>query len=150
MGTIEVGVDIDAPPDLVWAVVEPIERHVDWMADAEAIRFVSERTRGVGTEFECITRVGPIRLTDAMEITAWDPPRRIGVRHTGIVAGTGEFVLEPIDLDRRTRFVWREELRFPWWLGGPLGEAVGGRMILGRIWRRNLHRLKRLIEHGPA
>ena len=29
-------------------ILEPIERHVDWMADAETIRFVTEQTRGVG------------------------------------------------------------------------------------------------------
>ncbi len=52
MGRIAVSVEIDATPAAVWAVVEPIERHVDWMADAETIRFCGEQTRGVGTRFE--------------------------------------------------------------------------------------------------
>ena len=51
----------------------------------------------------------------------------MGVRHTGMVTGTGRFTLTPIDLGRRTRFSWDEALRFPWWLGGPLGALVGGR-----------------------
>jgi carbon monoxide dehydrogenase subunit G len=146
MGRITVSVEIDATPTEVWSVVEPIERHVDWMADAEAIRFCGEQTRGTGTRFECDTKVGPIRLTDEMEITAWEPAVRMGVRHRGIVTGSGEFELEPIDLGRRTRFTWTEELDFPWYLGGPVGEAVGGPLVMRQIWKRNLTRLRRLVE----
>jgi len=139
----------------VWAFVEPIERHVDWMTDAVAIRFQSEQVRGVGTAFLCDTRVGPIRLVDRMEITEWQPivdpsvaaTGRMGVRHTGIVAGTGVFTIEPVaDTPTRTRFTWSERLDFPWYLGGRLGAIVGGRLVLGPLWRRNLQTLKRLIE----
>ena len=146
MSRIEVGIDLDASPDRVWSVLEPIERHVDWMADAVEIRFTSDRTRGVGTTFDCRTAVGPLRLTDRMEVTRWDPPRAMGVRHTGVVTGTGEFTLTPIDLDRRTRFTWTEELRFPWFLGSRLGEVLGGRLVMQAVWRRNLRRLRDLVE----
>lgn len=146
MARITVSVDIDATPDEVWSVVEPIERHVDWMADAVAIRFETEQTRGVGTRFDCDTKVGPIRLTDKMEITDWVPGSAMGVTHSGIVTGSGVFTLEPIDLGRRTRFTWSEELRFPWFLGGRLGEWVGARLVMGPIWRRNLSRLRGLVE----
>lgn len=146
MAEISVSVELDAPPERVWEVVEPVEDHVDWMADAVAIRFITDQTRGVGTRFECDTKVGPIRLTDHMEITEWDPGRAMGVRHTGIVTGSGVFTLEGIDLDRRTRFTWTEDLRFPWYLGGRLGELVGAKVVMGAIWRRNLKRLKAIVE----
>jgi hypothetical protein len=146
---IRVAIELDADPDRVWEIVEPVERHVDWMADAVEIRFDTEQTRGVGTRFECDTKVGPIRLTDHMEITEWEPGRAMGVRHTGIVTGSGVFTLEPLDLGRRTRFTWTEDLRFPWYLGGRLGEAVGGRFVMRAIWRRNLRELQRLVEQ-PA
>jgi uncharacterized protein YndB with AHSA1/START domain len=149
MGRIRVATELDATPERVWAVVEPVERHVDWMADAVAIRFETEQTRGVGTRFLCDTKVGPIRLTDHMEITEWEPGTAMGVRHTGIVTGTGVFTLEPIDLGRRTRFTWSEELHFPWFLGGRLGELVGGQLVMKAIWRRNLRELKRLVEAAP-
>jgi hypothetical protein len=143
---IHVAVDIDATTGRVWQVVEPIERHVEWMADAEAIRFDGPQTRGTGTKFVCDTKVGPLRLSDRMEITEWEPGAVMGVRHQGLVTGTGRFTLAPIAGGMGTRFAWDEELRFPWWLGGPLGEVVGGQLVLKAVWRRNLRRLKQLVE----
>ncbi len=149
MGAIRVSIELDAPVSKVWSIVEPVERHVDWMADAESIRFVTDQHRGVGTEFVCVTKVGPIRLEDHMQITEWDDERRMGVRHTGIVTGSGVFELEPIDLGRRTRFTWTESLRFPWYLGGRLGEIVGGQAVMRLIWRRNLRKLAELVHSAP-
>ena len=146
MAHIEVGIDLEASPQHVWKVVEPVERHVDWMADAVAIRFVNDQTRGVGTTFLCDTKVGPIKLTDRMEITEWIPEKVMGVRHVGVVTGTGRFTLTPIASGTRTRFVWAEELKFPWWLGGRLGELVGGKLVMGLIWKRNLRELKKIVE----
>ncbi len=146
--TITVSIDLDAPVERVWQVVEPIERHVDWMHDAVAIRFETEQTRGVGTRFLCDTKVGPIHLADRMEITEWRPNEAMGVRHVGLVTGSGVFTLVPIDLGRRTRFTWQEALTFPWWLGGPLGALVGGRLALRPIWRRNLRGLRDLVERA--
>lgn len=143
--SIRVSIDIAAPVQKVWDIVEPIERHIDWMADAVAIRFQTEQTRGTGTKFFCDTKVGPIKLVDVMTITAWEPGKVMGVTHTGVVTGTGEFTLEAIDASN-TRFTWTEKLIFPWWLGGPLGALVGGQIVMKAIWRRNLRKLKKLIE----
>jgi carbon monoxide dehydrogenase subunit G len=146
MARISVSIEIDASPERVWEVVEPVERHVDWMADAVAIRFVGAQTRGVGTAFLCDTKVGPLRLTDRMEITEWETARVMGVRHVGIVTGTGKFTLAALNGGTRTRFEWTEDLIFPWWMGGPLAGIVGGQVVMGAIWRRNLKRLKEIVE----
>ena len=144
MARIQVSIDINATPERVWEVVEPVERHVDWMADAVAIRFVGSQTRGVGTAFLCDTKVGPLRLTERMEITEWEPGKVMGVRHVGIVTGTGKFTISPIASG--TRFEWTEELIFPWWMGGPLAGIVGGQVVMKAIWRRNLRELKKIVE----
>lgn len=150
MRRIAVAIEVDATPSEVWDALERVERHVDWMRDAEAIRFTSDQRRGVGVRFVCDTRVGPLRLSDAMEITEWEPTRSMGVRHTGSVSGEGRFTLEAIDHARRTRVAWTEDLRFPWWLGGPVGELVGGSGLLRAIWKRNLRTFARQIEHGST
>lgn len=136
MAKILVATDIDASPAEVWDDVQHIDRHVEWMHDAETIDFTSSATSGVGTTFDCATRVGPLRLTDKMEITEWEPESVMGVRHVGLVEGVGRFTLTP-NTDGSTRFSWEEELRFPWWMGGPLGGIVGGQ-VLKLIWKRNL------------
>lgn len=146
MGRIRVSTVIDAPPAQVWDEVRHVERHVDWMADAVEIRFTSRRRSGVGTTFDCLTKVGPIRLTDKMEITDWRDGKLMGVRHVGLVTGTGRFTLTKAR-GGRTRFTWDERLRFPWWLGGPVGGVVGGR-VMRAIWKRNLRVLKALVESG--
>jgi hypothetical protein len=144
MGKIRVSIDLQATPKRVWEVVEPVERHIDWMADAVAIRFIGEQTRDVGTSFFCDTKVGPIKLVDKMEITEWIPQQVMGVRHVGVVTGTGKFTLTP-HLGGTT-FTWAEELNFPWWLGGKLGELVGAKLVMGFIWKRNLRELKKIVE----
>lgn len=144
MASITVHTEIAAPPDVVWADVADIASHVTWMADAEAIRFTSATTSGAGTTFDCDTRIGPLRLTDAMEITEWDPGRSMGVRHVGAVAGEGRFTLAATP-GGGTRFTWSETLHFPWWMGGQLGALVA-RPVFLLIWGRNLRRLKARIE----
>jgi hypothetical protein len=142
---IRVSTTIDASPRAVWRQVRDIRSHLEWMADAEAIRFRTKKRAGVGTTFECDTKVGPIRLVDVMEITEWQPRKRMGVRHSGIVTGTGGFELRPRRLRPGTRFTWEESLRFPWWMGGPVGALVGS-PVLRLIWKGNLRRLKRQVE----
>jgi len=84
--------------------------------------------------------------TNRMEITRWVPGVAMGVRHSGIVTGSGTFTLEPLAGGTRTTFTWAESLDYPWYLGGRLGAAVSGRLLLTPLWRRNLRRLQALVE----
>jgi carbon monoxide dehydrogenase subunit G len=89
---------------------------------------------------EVATKVGPFRLTDVMEFTSWEPPSVMAIHHKGLVTGTGEFQLTPTGAGG-TRFTWREDLTFPWYLGGPLTEFFAA-PVLKAIWSRNLKRLQ--------
>lgn len=144
---IRVCTTIARTPAELWAVLEPIERHVEWMADAERITFLSEQTRGVGTTFECLTSVGPLRTTDVMRVTEWEPNASMGIVHEGVVTGNGRFTLTAV-APASTLFCWAETLRFPWWMGGPIGEVLG-RPVLRLVWSRNLRRLRALAESTP-
>jgi uncharacterized protein YndB with AHSA1/START domain len=142
--TITVCTTIDAPPATVWAAVEHIESHVEWMKDAVRITFKSSQHGGVGAEFECLTRVGPLSTTDNFVVTRWEPEALMGIEHRGAVTGDAEFRLHG-DGNHRTRFCWEERLRFPWWLGGVVGERVGA-PVLRHLWKGNVARLKASIE----
>lgn len=148
MVAITVEVELDAPPEVVWSDLRNISSHVHWMHDAEAIWFTSASTEGVGTAFECETKVGPIRLTDVMEITEWVDNEAMGVRHSGVVTGEGTFTLSAMS-GHRTLFKWAEELSFPWFLGGPVGEPFGS-IVLKLIWKRNLQNLSKRFRNGEV
>ena len=140
MATIQVSAVMPASPAEVWAYLRDIGNHVEWMADAESIRFLTEAVEGVGVRFECATRIGPIRLTDVMEVTEWREEQTMGIRHRGVVSGSGLFRLTPVpgtDGQWRTEFEWTETLRFPWWMGGGVG-AVAAAPLLRAVWKRNL------------
>jgi hypothetical protein len=143
MPRIRVRTRIAATPGEVWRVIEDVRSHVGWMEDAVAIRLTGPRTTGVGTTFECDTKVGPFRLLDRMEVTEWTARRSMGIRHQGLVTGSGRFTLRR----RRggTLFTWEERLRVPLWAGGALGGAVA-KPVLRRVWRRNLANLKTMVE----
>lgn len=144
MTHISVRVVIDAPASAVWDHLADIGRHPEWMVDAIAIRFTGDQRRGVGTSFDCLTRVGPFRTHDRMVVTEWREGRSLGVRHTGVVTGEGRFRLEHVrqpGRPDRAAVVWEERLRFPWYLGGPLAAALVSRLVLRRLWRANLRRL---------
>ncbi len=133
---------------MLWAELERIENHVEWMRDAIAIRFVGDLRRGVGTTFECDTKVGPIRLTDIMEITQWEPGSKMAVMHRGLITGSGHFFLED-GPGTATTIRWEERLRFPWWFGGTIGAWVA-RPVLAALWRGNLRRLRTRAEDSAG
>ena len=145
MVVIRVDVEVAASPAVVWADVARIDSHVEWMVDAVAITFTSTTTEGIGTTFDCATKIGPVRLTDRMEITEWIAEQVIGVHHEGLVRGEGRFTLTPVGADH-TLFTWTETLTFPWWMGGRIGAAIS-RPILRAVWRRNLRELAARFAH---
>ena len=147
MARFSVQIHINAPPDRLWASLADIKSHTRWMSDALKIRFIGEKRRGVGTRFSCKTRVGIFVTNDVMEVTEWVENEAMGVHHTGLISGSGRF--EIIPAPQGSVFRWKEELRFPLWLGGAL-TAAAAKPILTRIWRRNLHRLKTTLEGGAA
>ena len=126
----------------LWSELEQIDRHVLWMADAVKITFTTPQERGLGTTFTCLTKVGPISLTDVMTITEWEDQRSMGVRHSGIVTGEGLFTLQ--SSESGSTLTWAEALAFPWWMAGKLGEVLA-KPILTALWKGNLRRLAKLL-----
>lgn len=135
-------VDLPLPASKVWAELSQLERHAEWMADAERIDFADDRRRGVGTEMKVRTRVGPFVTNDVISIRSWIEAKSIGVSHRGLVTGLGVFVLVPTD--DGTMFVWLEDLTFPWYVGGPIA-ALFASPVLHLIWRRNLKRFAKAL-----
>ncbi|MCD2187206.1 SRPBCC family protein [Actinomycetospora soli] len=117
---ITVGVDIDAPADVVWKAVTDWEGQSEWMLGT-GVRVTKGDGVGVGSELAATTGVGPLGVTDTMRIVGWDPPHRATVVHTGsVVRGSGTFTVIEIG-PGRSRFEWGERLDLPLGVLGALG-----------------------------
>jgi hypothetical protein len=139
MTRIAVTRTMQAPHERVWAAIADLGSHTEWMKDAERIVFVHDQRRGKGTRMEVVTVVGPFRTVDVMEVVGWEEGRSIEVAHRGLITGRGILTAEPAL--EGTLVSWREELTFPWWLGGPITASLA-RPVLAAIWRGNLARLE--------
>jgi hypothetical protein len=138
VATIEVETTYPVSAQVVWAQLCDIERHVAWMHDAQAISFISEQREGVGTEFNCDTKIGPLRTRDVMIVTEWERDVAMGVTHKGLITGSGRFTLARSE--HQTVVTWRETLHFPWWLGSRVG-ALFAKPVLRALWAKNLRQL---------
>ena len=122
--TFEVRVDVDAPPDAVWAAMTDWPAQREWIPGT-VVGVVHGDGRSVGSRLFAFTGIADIGFLDTLEIVEWQPPRRCRVRHLGrLLRGHGVLAVEPRG-DAAT-FVWIEELTAPF---GPLGRAV---MTVGR------------------
>ncbi|MEV7009120.1 SRPBCC family protein [Streptosporangium sp. NPDC051022] len=128
---IGVSVDAAAGPERVFAVLTDWPRHDEWMVMTRA-RVTAGDGHSVGSRLEAFSGAGPVGFLDTMEITRWEPPTTVAVRHTGgLVRGTGVFRVLPREGGGST-IVWEEELEPPfgpvgrlgWPLARPLGEAL--------------------------
>jgi uncharacterized protein YndB with AHSA1/START domain len=138
-------VEIDAPQGLVWRAISDIPAQPLWMREMKAVRLHGNEPVGVGTTGEADVRIFGIGVTDPVEVTAWEPPTRFAIRHTGLFSGGGEIVLEPGADGATTRVTWEERLIPPFF---PEIGALVGRPILGRIFQEDLELLKELVESG--
>ena len=82
-----------------------------------------------------------------MTVTEWRPGVVMGIEHRGVVTGAGASRCTrcPGGL---TELCWDEELRYPWWMGGPVGERAS-RPVFTRLWRANLARLRQRPNAAP-
>ena len=131
------------PIDRAWAGMMEWERQPEWMLDASAVRVVGDQREGVGTRFAVRTRVlGIPAFTEILEVTRWEPPRALDVRHTGFVRGTGRWRLT--EAGEGTTFHWEEELRMPIPLLGELALRAY-RPVMRILMRRAIERLGRRL-----
>lgn len=146
MPHLEIRKFIPASAESVWAVLADVERQGDWMVDVDTLEVVSEQKQGEGLVMNVRSRLfGMPLVRDVMEITRWDPPRRMDVLHRGQFHGTGSFILKPVH--NGTVFTWIED--FDTRLGplSPLGNAgfaLAVRPHLMRVFARSMDNVRRL------
>ena len=118
---LTVPVEVAAPPDAVGRKVTDWAGQGDWRLGTRVRATSGDDGRRLGATLEAVTGVGPLGVTDRMEIVEWTPPRRCVVRHLGrVVRGEGVFEVLPLG-EERARFLWSELLDLPLGRLGRLG-----------------------------
>jgi len=109
---------LPVPPEQAWRAVVDWPRQGQWM--------LATRVRGghgPGAQVVARTGIGPVRFTDTMVITLWEPPHRCVVEHTGrVVRGAGVFEVVPAGAG--SEFRWTERLELPFAAAGRWGWRV--------------------------
>ncbi|HUZ55241.1 MAG TPA: SRPBCC family protein [Streptosporangiaceae bacterium] len=151
--TITAGVTIDADPERVWELAFDWSRQHEWIWATR-----TSGGHGLGAGVTGRTGIGPVGITDTMEITEWDPPRRCTVTHTGNIV-RGEGIFEVLPRGSRSEFRWTERILLP----APLLDLVPAAAqptfarvacaLLAPLARAGLGssllRFGRLVESGP-
>jgi hypothetical protein len=131
-------------PGEAWRRLLAWEDQITWIEDAVSVRVLTSHRRGVGVIVAVRTRVlGVPMLTDRLEVTMWDPPRRLVMAHRSLVRGVGEWLLQPVG--DGTRFTWTEELALPVPIIGEL-LLLSYRPFMHRLMRRSLSNLERTVH----
>ncbi len=145
-------IDIDAPPERVWAALTDWTRQGEWML-ATDVETVAGPAQGFGGRLAARTGV-PVRggrhvgVLDTMVIMKWEPPRLVEVQHTGrIVRGPGIF--EVLPRGEHSTFVWTERLYLPFGLLGRLGWPVVRPLVVVGV-RLSLRRFAAFAQTYPA
>lgn len=116
-----VPVDVNAPAEAVWRMLTDWPGQQEWMLGTRVEVQGGGEGRHLGARLRAVTGVGPLGITDTMEIVEWEPPKRCVVRHTGkVVRGDGVFEVVALAPDR-SRLLWSELLDLPLGAVGALG-----------------------------
>ena len=131
---------IDASAQAVWDYLTDWPRQAEWMP-LTTVEPVGEQTAGRGARIRADTGIWRLRFSDPMTITAWEPPHRLEVAHTGrVVRGDAGFVLQ--SAPGGVRLTWQERFVLPAGAAGALGWR-----LTAPLWQRGLDRsLRRLAR----
>jgi len=131
MTRIDVQLDLPHGIDHVWDRLTDWQSHSAWIPNT--VVTITKATKGRGTEFVGITRIGPLRLDDPMTVTEFQAPKAghasCSIIKTGsVLGGTAGFVLTAQD-GSTTRLDWFEDIHLKpqaifWWTA-PFIFAIG-------------------------
>jgi hypothetical protein len=120
---VEASTHLPVPPEDAWRVLLRWEDQARWIRDAVSVRVLGLRREGLGVRIAVRNRVLNVPLfTEELEVTGWEPPRRLEMTHRSFVRGVGTWELAPEGSG--SRFSWVEDLSLPIPLLGELALLV--------------------------
>ncbi len=138
-------IEIDRPPEEVFAVATDPTRFPDWQKDVVSVEMEG---KGVGAQFTTTRRIGPAKQTIVQEITQDDPPRHWAARGIGgYILANGTITVDSLDEGRRSRVTFSLDF-------DARGSARALLPMIGAMTRssapKSYRHLKELLERGSA
>lgn len=122
MATIRRSVDIAAPPERVWDLLENVRRLPEYSQSTDEVRGAPERLTEVGQQYVQVGRVLGVKLKSHWTVTAIEPGRLLS-NEGSLGAGVRYTLTQRLDPlpERRTRLSIEIDYTVP---GGPLGRLA--------------------------
>jgi carbon monoxide dehydrogenase subunit G len=114
---VRVSVEVDAPPEAVWAVVGDPRRLPGWDRHIESVQDLPHSGLSAGAKYTTLVRFMGVRARIRAEVLEWTPPKRTRIRLTGVVDAIIDTTVTPLG-EGRSRLHHQVDYRFR---GGPLG-----------------------------
>ena len=140
---MEMVIDIQAPPPMVWDRLVDWENLGSWMLEGSGFEVIGPRREGVGTRATATISIGGIKTKDPIRVVRWEPPNVLEMEHLGWVKGMGTMRLFP--KGEGTHLFWREVLIPPWGIIGDMGIRVF-KPMMRKVFVRDLNELKLQME----
>ena len=139
-------IEIDRPPEDVFAYLDQLDRHGEWQASIVSSRLDTEGPVHVGSRATDTRKVPGGKRDVTYEITEYDPPRRTAFRGVnGPVRPVGAVSVESLDDGARSRVTIELDL-----VGYGLGKLIApfARRDAAREIPGDQQRLKERLEAG--
>ncbi|HYZ12012.1 MAG TPA: SRPBCC family protein [Actinomycetota bacterium] len=109
---VETSTHLPVPPEDAWRTLLRWEEQSEWIRDADSVRVLTDNREGLGVRIAVRNRVFNVPIfTEELEVTGWDPPRRLQMTHMSFIHGTGTWELDPEA--EGTHFRWVEDVSLP-------------------------------------
>ena len=148
MSVVQVSVEVEAPPAKVWWIIANPNNLMRWDRHIAGVHGVPREGLAEGSEYTTEVRFLGIKAHSTARVQEFRPPEYSKVHLDGLVEGTVETWLEPLDGGSRTRLRHRVQYRF---IGGPLGRLAAGavrRLGAAAVLENGIRAQKRQAEEG--
>ena len=147
MTPIQSSIEIDRPPEVVFAYVADPTRFGEWQRDVVRVEVEGGRPLGLGGRFTTTRRIGGVERALTQEVTELRPPRSWAVHGVdGPIRPSASVTVEPLDGGAASRVTFALDFEGHG-IGRPLLPAV--RRQAERAAPVSYRTLKERLERGP-
>jgi uncharacterized membrane protein len=154
MGSIQMAIHIDAPPDLVVALLQQVERIPEWQYNVRDVKDIDGPMDHVNAAYTLVYRSMGCCMDRRIVITQHNPPEIVEQTATTTLGGRIYSCTHFEPAGNGADVHWRIVYRLPGGFFGVAADKLLFRAMHGRAMRKSLVNLKAVAEgkpptHGP-